>query len=68
MEDFCGSVKNDRVGNVLYSAINGRGAFRRFKDTISRFGMEDDWYTFREEALKNIAIEWCEDNDIMFVV
>lgn len=68
MENFCGSVKNDRVGNALYSAIKGRGAFSRFKDAISRFGMENDWYRFREEALKKIAIEWCEDNEIMFIV
>ena len=68
MEDFCGSVKNDRVSNALYSAIKGRGAFRRFKDEICRFGIENDWYRFREEALKKIAIEWCEDNEIMFVV
>ena len=37
MEDFCGSVNNDRVSNDLYSAIKGRGAFRRFKDAIIRF-------------------------------
>ncbi len=68
MEEFCGSIKNDRVSNALYSAIQGRGAFRRFKDTIARFGVEDDWYKFREEALRQIAIEWCEENEIMYVV
>jgi hypothetical protein len=68
MEDFCGSVNNDSVSNALYSAIKGRGAFRRFKDAIIRFGVENDWYRFREEALKKIAIEWCEDNEITFVV
>lgn len=68
MEEFCGSIKNDRVSNALYSSIQGRGAFRRFKDTIIRFGVEDDWYKFREEALKQIAIEWCEENEIMYVV
>jgi len=68
MEDFCGSLKNDRISNALYSAIKGGGAFRRFKDAISRFGVEDDWYRFREEALKDIAIKWCESNGIIFVV
>lgn len=68
MEDFCGSVKNDRMSNALYSAIKGRGAFRRFKDSVIRFGVENDWYRFREEALMRIAIEWCESNEIIFVV
>ena len=31
MEEFCGSIKNDGVSNALYSAIQGRGAFRRSK-------------------------------------
>lgn len=66
MEDFCGSIRNDRISNALYSAIQGRGAFRRFKDVIIRFGVEKDWYNFREEALKEIAINWCEENDIAY--
>lgn len=68
MEEFCGSIKNESISNTLYSAIRGRGAFRRFKDAIIRFRVEDDWYKFREEALKQIAIEWCEENDIMYIV
>lgn len=68
MENFCDSVKNGRVGNALYSAIKGRGAFRRFKDAIIRFGIEDEWYGFREDALKEIAVKWCEDNEIICVI
>jgi len=68
MEEFCGSIRNDRISNVLYTAIQGRGAFRRFKDAIIRFEVEDDWYKFREEALKQIAIEWCEENEIKYIV
>ena len=67
MEDFCGSVKNERVSTALYSAIQGSGAFRRFKDAICRYGIEDSWYRFRDEALKNIAIKWCEENEISYI-
>jgi hypothetical protein len=67
MEEFCGSIKNDRISDALYSAIRGRGAFRRFKDAIHRYGVEDDWYRFRKEALKNIAMEWCEENGIKYI-
>lgn len=66
MENFCFSIKNDKISNALYSAIKGRGAFRHFKDSICRYGVEDDWYKFRELALRNIAIEWCEDNEIIY--
>lgn len=66
MEDFCGSIENDRISNALYDSINGRGAFRRFKDAIERYRVEHQWYAFREEALRKIAIRWCEDNELKY--
>ena len=66
MEDFCLSVENQKISNTLYNAIKGRGAFQRFKDTIHRFGIQDDWYRFYEAALKRIAIEWCEMHGIKY--
>lgn len=67
MEDFCESVSDEGIGNALYSAIQRRGAFRRFKDAIYKYNVEDSWYKFREEAFKQIAIEWCEGNNISFI-
>jgi len=67
MEAFCGSVDDERISNVLHSAIQGRGSFRRFKDTICRYGVEASWYRFRDETLKELAIEWCEHNNILYM-
>ncbi len=33
---------------------------------IRELGLEDDWYRFRDEAYKEIAIAWCDDNGIIF--
>lgn len=44
----------------------GRGAFRRFKDTVHRVGMAEKWYSFQYEAYKRMAIEWCEENRIEY--
>lgn len=27
MEEFCGSIENERISNALYESINGRGHF-----------------------------------------
>ncbi|NLC45315.1 MAG: hypothetical protein GX783_13670 [Clostridiales bacterium] len=67
MEEFSGSIPDERISNSLYSAIQGRGAFRRFKDTTIRLGVEEDWYKFREQAFRDIAIEWCEYNGIKYI-
>jgi hypothetical protein len=64
MEDFSLSVESAKIREELLNAIGGRGAFRYFKDTIRQRGIEKDWYAFRENALRDIAIEWCEENDV----
>ena len=67
MEQFIETIDDERLYNQLYIAINGRGAFRRFKDTCINFDIIDDWYKFREEKYKELAIEWCKDNNIEYI-
>ncbi len=64
MERFCLSILDDKISDHMLSSIKGRGAFRRFKDNIHRYDIEKDWYKYREEAIKQIAIDWCEENGI----
>lgn len=66
MERFCLSVDDDERRDNLCNAIRGRGAFRRFKDRIHEYGIADDWYTYRDDALRRIAIDWCEANGILY--
>jgi hypothetical protein len=66
MENFCMSLDKREIGDLLYDLISGSGAFRRFKDAIYKYGVEDEWYTYRDNAMKEIVIEWCQDNNIEF--
>ncbi len=67
MEDFTYSVADEAMREELHAAIHGRGAFRYFKDTIRRLGIQDDWYRFRGKAFKEIARDWLVAHDIPFV-
>ena len=67
MENFCYSIEGARLSNKLCNVISGRGAFRRFKDAIRRYDLEESWYAYRDEALRDIAKDWCQDNEILFV-
>lgn len=67
MEDFCYSVEDDHVSRMLSIMIQGRGAFRRFKDAIHEYGIAQEWYDYRDNALKRIAMDWCEAHAITFV-
>jgi hypothetical protein len=66
MEKFCISIANKDISEALYNAIKGRGAFRRFKEKLNRYEIADQWYEYREEAIRQIVIDWCESNHIPF--
>jgi hypothetical protein len=66
MEDFCLSLAATPERSSLYAAIQGRGAFRRFKDTIQKIGVADDWYRYRMSQFKTVAIDWCQANEISY--
>lgn len=67
MAEFADTVKNPHQRELLVVALNGRGAFRRFKDVVNNAGIDDAWYAYRGKALLNLAREWCEENDIRYV-
>lgn len=66
MEQFIWSLPEGRMQDSLETAIQGRGAFRRFKDSIIRYGIEQRWYDYQEEAYRKLAIEWCEDHGFRY--
>lgn len=66
MEEFIETIEDVRLYNQLKIAINGRGAFRRFKDTCINYEIIDDWYKYRNDKYKEIAIDWCNKNNIKF--
>lgn len=66
MVDFIESLPQGKEQNLLAISINGSGAFRRFKYTASELGLLDDWYRFLNNAHRELAIEWCEDNEIEY--
>ena len=67
MEKFCLEYPEERIGDELLEKIRGgSGAFRRFKDTIYRYGIEKDWFKFQNEAYKEVVISWLESNSISY--
>ncbi|KQL39310.1 hypothetical protein AN960_10125 [Bacillus sp. FJAT-25509] len=67
VKDFCLTVKDVKVQKILLIAIEGKGAFRKFKDTVIEFNIEMDWYSYRDRRYKDLAIAWCQNNDIEYI-
>jgi hypothetical protein len=66
MEEFIESIDDDESANQLGRAIKGRGAFRYFKDTLYRLGIQQSWYDYLEEAQREFVIEWAKENNVAF--
>jgi muramoyltetrapeptide carboxypeptidase LdcA involved in peptidoglycan recycling len=66
MERFSYAYPEEHISDMLLSKIKGGGAFRRFKDTIHRYNIQDEWYAYRTKTLEKIAIEWLEDNGLSY--
>ena len=66
IERFCLSIPEESIRDDLLGQIRGSGAFHRFKDTIYRYGIEKDWFKFRDDAYKEIAISWLEGNGFSY--
>lgn len=65
MEDFVFTVENLRLRARLERAIEGRGAFRRFKDALWEHRAEQDrWYRFQEQAVLGRMHRWLESEGI----
>jgi hypothetical protein len=64
MRRFPDSVQNRRIADELQDAIHGAGAFRMFKSVLRRHKMEQQWHSFRQEVLEEIARDWCEQHGI----
>ena len=58
MQDFAQSLEPDRARDDLLNALHRKGAFRNFKDALQRHRIESNWFAFRADALRTIAIDW----------
>ena len=66
MEDFIAQVRDPPSRGRLERAIEGRGAFRRFKDTLFDIPeLRQAWFTFHDARLQRRALEWLADEGLV---
>lgn len=61
MEDFIETVEDENLKEKLYIAIDGPGAFRRFKNVLLGYPEERQrWFAFRDAHLEERVLKWLE--------
>jgi hypothetical protein len=68
MVGFIAIVENERLAELLEVAINGKGAFRRFKDVLLNYPEESEkWFKFKDDRIEERAREWLDDIDVSLI-
>jgi hypothetical protein len=66
MERFVASVEDDALRERLILAIDGKGAFRRFKDVLLSYPVERDrWFSYRATLLHIYINGWLRSKDFV---
>jgi len=65
MERFVASVEDETLRERLIIAIDGKGAFRRFKDVLLHYpGERERWFSYRADLLHSFINDWLVENGI----
>jgi hypothetical protein len=68
MERFIATVEDDELRRRLNIAIDGKGAFRRFKDALMSHPVDRErWFAFRSERLRACMESWLTAHGIKAV-
>jgi hypothetical protein len=68
MERFIPMVDEGELRGKLAQAIDGKGAFRRFKDVLMSYAAERErWFAFRSERLRTFMEAWLNAHAIKAV-
>jgi hypothetical protein len=67
MADFAEAITDERAGRRLARAIQGKGAFRRFRDELHDEypDLLPTWYAFRGIRAERRAVQWLADNSLI---
>lgn len=66
MEEFSARVADLKARDLLLREIAGRGAFRRFKDTLMEFpDLRETWFRFHDIRMQRRAIDWLQDQQLL---
>lgn len=69
MEAFIFTIEDSRLQDRLWQAIRGRGAFRRFKDTLARYPRERNrWFEFKDKLMEQRVLDWLASEGIEPIV
>ncbi len=66
IEDFCYTLKDEEVREDLFAAVNEKDSIRCFKEKLYQYDLQEQWFRYKNRCYRDIAREWCEQNNINY--
>jgi len=67
MMEFTESLNDENLREKLEIALDGKGAFRRFKNVLLNYQEKrEEWFKFRDKKMKQDILAWCKENEIEY--
>jgi hypothetical protein len=65
VDEFTKTIEDEALRVRMEAAINGKGAFRRFKDILLTIPDERRrWFEFRDQKMRTRIVEWIQEKGI----
>jgi hypothetical protein len=65
MQEYIWALADEHLRELLEVAIQGSGAFRRFKDVLYRYPeAQENWFKFRDAHEQQRMVDWLESEGI----
>lgn len=66
LDEFIKSIEDEDIRGRMEAAINGKGAFRRFKDILLTLPDERRrWFEYRDQMMRQRIIEWVREQGVV---
>ncbi|GAA0117038.1 UPF0158 family protein [Clostridium senegalense] len=68
MEKFIQNCNDENLKVELNLNISGEDAFRAFKSALYRLDLIDQWYDFKDKEFLKFLAQWCNKNEIEYIL
>jgi len=66
IESFILSINDSMIQNRMFDVFRGKGKYSRIKNYFYDLGIERNYYKFRDDYIKDLAIQWCQDHHVSY--
>ena len=66
MKDYTDTIADNTIANSLRISLKGPDLYNKFAEMLENYDLFNDYFEYEDERYKEVAREWCEENNIKY--